>query len=96
VPTTATVHPTPIYEIIAMGAFTLLLWRWRNRWQPGTLMAVYLIGAGLERFLVEFVRRNPEAFIGLTQPQLVALGSMIAGAAWIIARRGRVREPAVA
>jgi phosphatidylglycerol:prolipoprotein diacylglycerol transferase len=79
-----------------MGAFTLLLWRWRNRWRPGTLIAVYLIGAGLERFLVEFVRRNSDVFLGLTQPQLVALASMIAGGAWIIARRDRVREPAVA
>ena len=32
VPTTATVHPTPIYEIIVMGGFTLLLWHWRDRW----------------------------------------------------------------
>ena len=61
VPTTATVHPTPIYEIIVMGGFTLLLWRWRDRWRPGTLIAIYLVGAGLERFLVEFVRRNPDA-----------------------------------
>src|SRR5215210_8845979 len=65
VPTTETVHPTPIYEIIVMGGFTLLLWRWRDRWRPGTLIAVYLIGSGLERFLVEFVRRNPDAAFGL-------------------------------
>jgi len=96
VPTTATVHPTPIYEIIVMGAFTLLLWRWRNRWRPGTLIAIYLIGAGLERFLVEFVRRNSDAFLGLTQPQLVAVVFMLAGGAWLVLRRDAVREPAPA
>ena len=42
----------------SMGAFALLLWRWRDRWRPGTLMAIYLVGAGLERFLIEFMRRN--------------------------------------
>ena len=94
VPTTATVHPTPIYEIIVMGGFTLLLWRWRNRWRPGTLMAVYLFGSGLERFLVEFVRRNPDAAFGLTQPQLVAIVFMLAGGAWLVFKRGAVRAPA--
>jgi phosphatidylglycerol---prolipoprotein diacylglyceryl transferase len=96
VPTTATVHPTPIYEIIAMGAFTLLLWRWRDRWKPGTLIAIYLVGSGLERFLVEFVRRNPDAFLGLTQPQLVAVVFMLAGGAWLVARRGAVPAAATA
>ena len=47
-----------------------LLWHWRDRWRPGTLIAIYLIGAGLERFLVEFIRRNTGEALGLTQPQL--------------------------
>lgn len=84
VPTDVPVHPTPIYELLAMGAFALLLWRWRDRWRPGTLTAIYLIGAGLERFLVEFVRRNQEVLVGLTQPQLVSLAMIAAGAAWLI------------
>jgi phosphatidylglycerol:prolipoprotein diacylglycerol transferase len=87
VPIDTPVHPTPIYETLAMGAFTLLLWRWRDRWSPGTLTAIYLIGAGLERFLVEFVRRNDAVFIGLTQPQLVSIAMMLAGGAWLLARR---------
>ncbi len=96
VPIDTPVHPTPIYEALAMGAFALLLWRWRNRWQAGTLMAVYLIGAGLERFLVEFVRRNPDAALGLTQPQLVAVVMMLAGGAWLVFRRGALTAPATA
>ena len=54
VPIDTPVHPTPIYETIVMGGFALLLWRWRNRWSPGTLSAIYLIGTGLERLLVEW------------------------------------------
>src|SRR4051794_37045115 len=81
VPTTTPVHPTPIYETLAMGLFAYLLWRWRDRWAPGTLIAIYLIGAGLERFLVEFVRRNDDVALGLTQPQWVAVGSIVAGVA---------------
>ncbi|HET6548608.1 MAG TPA: prolipoprotein diacylglyceryl transferase family protein [Solirubrobacter sp.] len=102
VPTTTPVHPTPVYELLAMGAFAYLLWRWRDRWQPGTLMAVYLIGAGLERFLVEFVRRNADAALGLTQPQLVAIASIVAGGVWLalqrttsMRRRARHRESAL-
>ena len=94
VPTTATVHPTPIYEIIVMGGFTLLLWHWRDRWRPGTLTAIYLIGAGLERFLVEFLRRNADAALGLTQPQLVSVAMILAGGAWLIFRRDAVTAPA--
>ena len=95
VPTTTPVHPTPIYETLAMGAFAIALWRLRNRFRPGMLCAIYLIGAGLERFLVEFVRRNADAALGLTQPQLVALAMMVVGAVWIaVLRRGDVAAPA--
>jgi phosphatidylglycerol:prolipoprotein diacylglycerol transferase len=96
VPIDTPVHPTPIYETLAMGAFAILLWRWRDRWRPGTLTAVYLVGAGLERFLVEFVRRNPDVALGLTQPQLVSVAMMLAGGAWLVFRRGTRAAPATA
>ena len=35
VPTTEEVHPTPVYETLAMGLVALLLWRWRHRWRAG-------------------------------------------------------------
>ena len=88
VPTTTPVHPTPIYETLTMGLVAILLWRWRHRWRPGTLFAVWALLAGLERFLVEFVRRNPDAALGLTTPQLISVAMMLAGGGWLLARRG--------
>ncbi len=87
VPIDTPVHPTPVYETILMGGFALLLWRWRDRWQAGTLTAIYLIGAGLERFLIEFIRRNDAVALGLTQPQWVSLAMMAAGTIWLVVRR---------
>jgi phosphatidylglycerol:prolipoprotein diacylglycerol transferase len=89
VPTTEEVHPTPVYETLAMGLVAYVLWRWRDRFRPGILFAFYLVFAGTERFLVEFVRRNSEAALGLTAPQLESLGLMIAGAVWIALARRR-------
>jgi phosphatidylglycerol:prolipoprotein diacylglycerol transferase len=93
VPTTQEVHPTPVYETIAMGLVALLLWRLRNRFAPGVLFAVYLILAGLERLLVEIIRRNDSVVAGLTLPQLVSLAMIAAGAAWLAVRR-RALTPA--
>ena len=51
--------------------------------------------AGIERFLVEFIRRNEEVVAGLTQPQLISLAMMALGAA-IVAVRRRVPRAATA
>jgi phosphatidylglycerol---prolipoprotein diacylglyceryl transferase len=95
VPTTDTVHPTPVYETLAMGLVGVVLWRLRDRFAPGVLFGLYLVAAGLERFLVEFVRRNEEVVAGLTQPQLISLVLMALGAA-ILAVRARVPRAATA
>jgi phosphatidylglycerol---prolipoprotein diacylglyceryl transferase len=87
VPTTREVHPTPVYETLAMGLIALVLWRLRDRYRPGVLFAIYLILAGFERLLVEFIRRNDHVIIGLTLPQLVSIAMIAAGGAWLAARR---------
>jgi phosphatidylglycerol:prolipoprotein diacylglycerol transferase len=99
VPTTERVHPTPIYETLTMGLVAWLLWRWRDRFAPGVIFALWLLAAGVERFLVEFVRRNNEAALGLTAAQLEAAGAFILGAVVlaVIGRRNGgvlVRQPA--
>src|SRR5918998_2431323 len=95
VPTTEEVHPTPIYEAITMGGVAWLLWHLRDRFKPGGLFALYLVLAGAERFLVEFLRRNDRVAAGLTVPQFVALAMVLAGAVWLLHLRGsRVPAPA--
>ena len=94
VPIDTPVHPTPIYETLLMGGFALLLWRWRDRWRVGTLSAVYLIGTGLERFLIEFIRRNDAVALGLTQAQWVSLAMMVAGGAWLVLKPSAFAAPA--
>jgi phosphatidylglycerol:prolipoprotein diacylglycerol transferase len=92
VATDQAVHPTPVYETVAMSLVAWLLWRLRDRLRPGLLFALYLVLAGTERFLVEFVRRNDPVVAGLTTPQLESLAIAAAGAVWLLlaARRGGI------
>lgn len=97
VPTDRTVHPTPVYETLAMGLGAWMLWQLRDRVRAGVLFAIYLLYAGAERFLVEFLRRNHPEVLGLTSAQLESLGMMVAGAVWIaiVSRRyGGIGRPA--
>jgi phosphatidylglycerol:prolipoprotein diacylglycerol transferase len=89
VPTDRTVHPTPIYESLTMGLVALVLWRLRDRLPTGHLFALYLILAGLERFLVEFIRRNAPDVAGLTVAQVFSLVMVAVGAAWLARPRRR-------
>src|SRR5689334_4705105 len=92
VPTTDTVHPTPVYETLAMGLVALLLWQLRDRLRPGLLFALWLFLSGLERLLIEFIRRNEVVALGLTTPQLISVGMMIVGGVWL----ARARSPRLA
>jgi phosphatidylglycerol---prolipoprotein diacylglyceryl transferase len=96
VPTTDEVHPTPVYETLAMGLVAVVLWRLRDRFAPGVLFAIYLVCAGTERFLVEFVRRNDAVVAGLTFAQLISLALVAGGAALLWSRRGALRAAAPA
>ena len=92
------VHPTPIYETLAMGLVTWGLWAWRDRLRPGALFAIYLLASGLERLAVEFIRRNHEVLAGLTAPQLESVAVAVAGAVWLVwlGRRGGLARPGAA
>ena len=57
-----------------MGLVTLVLWHLRDRLAPGVLFGLYLMLAGLERFLVEFIRRNDSVVAGLTHAAAVQPG----------------------
>ena len=98
VPTDTPVHPTPIYETLVMGLVALGLWKVRNRFTGRALLAIYLVAAGTERLLVEFIRLNSDVALGLTQAQLISCALIIGGGAWLIwlARNDRLRPDGAA
>ena len=67
-----------------MCLLAYVLWRLRDRVRPGVVFALYLLLSGLERFLVEFIRRNNEVFAGLTAPQLESIALIVIGLAWLV------------
>ncbi len=84
VPDDTPLHPTPIYEFLVMLLVFWFLWRIRKKDMPdGLLFSYYLLLAGTERLLVEFIRLNPRILFGLSEAQLIAIGLMTAGTAGI-------------
>ena len=80
VPTMAKVHPAPVYETLAGAAIFSILWALRTRLKtPGMLFSLYLIMAGLSRFLVEMIRLNPVVMYGYTGAQLISMALIATG-----------------
>ena len=84
-----TVQPTPIYETLSMGLFAFVLWSLRDRFRPGVLFGFYLVGAGIERFLVEFARRNDEVVGFMTAAQVESIAMVALGVVWLLVMRSR-------
>jgi len=88
VPTTQRVHPTPLYELAAaVLLFALLMRIVKRNPTPGTVFAIYLIGSGICRFLVEFIRLNPPVAFGLTEAQVISVLAMLGGIAIVFPRQ---------
>ncbi|MES2765640.1 MAG: prolipoprotein diacylglyceryl transferase [Bacteroidota bacterium] len=84
------VHPTPIYELLACVAIFALLWKLRLKpREAGWLFGLYLIFAGIERLLVEFIRLNP-LYAGLSQAQWISIGMIIVGSFMVLKRNSTV------
>jgi phosphatidylglycerol:prolipoprotein diacylglycerol transferase len=84
VPTTARVHPTPIYEFFIWLAIAAILWRLGKKALSGArprgeIFCGYLILTGMARFLIEFIRINPRSFFGLSNAQTASLVSIVIG-----------------
>lgn len=77
------VYPTPIYESVAALLMFAMLQRWSKRDRPlGSVFALYLLGAGFERLLIEKIRVNPRLhFLGFafTQAELISVCLILAG-----------------
>jgi len=94
VPTRELVHPTPIYEALAGFLLFYLLWSLRRRFSAhGPIFFLYLAGAGLSRFFVEFIRINPVTSLGLTDAQLISLLMILLGAMGMLYRNRLPLKP---
>ncbi len=89
------VYPTMLYEFAAGLLFFALLWAVRKHpFRAGWLFSAYLVLAGVERFVIEFIRVNPVVAFGLSQSQLISIGLMAAGAVGLALTTRRVAPPA--
>jgi phosphatidylglycerol:prolipoprotein diacylglycerol transferase len=80
VPTKDLVQPTPVYEFLFSLVVFWVIWKLGERAKPvGWLTGLYLVLSGLGRFLVEFVRVNPRLYWGMSNAQVAAMGSVVAG-----------------
>jgi phosphatidylglycerol:prolipoprotein diacylglycerol transferase len=89
--TVMTVHPTQLYEVAAMLIAFAILWSLRKGGRPvGWLFGLYLIFAGVERFLVEIVRAKDDRFLGpFTIAQLTSVILVVIGLVLISVWRNR-------
>jgi len=85
-PTTERVHPTQLYEVIAMTVVFLIIWKIRKKPAPnGWLFSTYFILAGFERFLIEFIRSTTQSPIPhLSVAQVMAIVLIAVGAIKLI------------
>lgn len=71
-------HPTMLYEIAFNLVAAVLIWRYRRLVPvPGDTLKLYLMAAGIFRFLVEFLRTSPPQALGLTAPQWVLIPVLV-------------------
>lgn len=81
-------HPTQLYEALALGILAVALWSLRGRMSaigPGALAAVYLLGNAIVRFALFFLRDDVVVFGGLKVAQLIAIAIAIGAVAWLVA-----------
>ncbi len=83
------VHPTELYEVALGFVMFLILWRLRDhKHAEGWLFGLYCVLAGVERFLIEFVRAKDDRFLfgTFTGAQVIAVCFTIGGAIWMYMR----------
>ena len=93
-------HPSQLYEALLEGIVLFCVLQILSRRKPvlpqGTFMGVFVMGYGIVRFLVEFVR-VPDAQLGyllggvITMGQLLSLPLVVAGAVLIVYAQCKAR-----
>ena len=79
-PTTIPVHPTQLYETLALLPLAWVLVRWRRqRRRDRFVLGSYLIVAGAVRLLIEFLRTRESQFRPFAVAHVFALVAACAG-----------------
>jgi phosphatidylglycerol:prolipoprotein diacylglycerol transferase len=83
------VYPTQLFETVLGFVMFAILWRYRNhKHAEGWLFGLYLVLAGIERFLIEFLRAKDDRFFGpLTAAQVIGLALAALGVVWMQMRK---------
>lgn len=92
-PTTNLVHPTQIYEILLSLGIFAVLWSIRKQKRPdGFFFWLYLVLAGMERFIIEFWRTTRVVGLGLTTAQIISIIMIFVGVTEIMLHRSGQRR----
>jgi phosphatidylglycerol---prolipoprotein diacylglyceryl transferase len=88
------VVPTQLIEVTLGFGMFLVLWRLRKHTHAdGWLFGVYAVLAGIERFLVEFLRIKDDRFFALSIAQCIAIAAFVVGILVMRARAGPAARP---
>jgi phosphatidylglycerol:prolipoprotein diacylglycerol transferase len=91
-PTDVPVHPTQLYEAVALAVIAWALVRWRRWAVPDALvLGRYFVLAGTTRFAIEFIRVNVRVFGPFTVAHLLSFALVAAGAVMVLRYRLQTR-----
>lgn len=93
-------HPSQLYEaglegLLLFSVLWYMFWRTEARYQPGKLVGTFLLGYGISRFLVEFIREPDEKLrsfaveTGLHMGQWLSLPMILGGLYLVLTAKGR-------
>jgi prolipoprotein diacylglyceryltransferase len=95
------VYPTPLYEALMALALFGVLWFWVRKMslKPGQVFGIYLIFAGVERFLIESIREHGDSLYQIgemlfSQAQMISLVLFVVGVCVLLLTQKGLLKPA--
>ncbi|MFH1112183.1 MAG: prolipoprotein diacylglyceryl transferase [Patescibacteria group bacterium] len=87
-------HPVFLYEsLVLLIIFWVLLKIYKKAYQPGTVFLIYLLLAGITRFILEFIRLDDQLIIfGLRSGMAIALMTLVISVALLVLRLRTARQ----
>jgi prolipoprotein diacylglyceryltransferase len=85
---------------MALALFSILWFYVRKlSLKPGMILGVYLMFAGVERFLIEFIREHGDSLYRIgdlifSQAQMISLTMIVMGiAVWVLSKKNIIKAP---